>query len=168
MMNVKNKISSHLGSLFEIVSDGIVVVDSKQNIVTYNKVAGELFCYDEDELLNESVHTLVPQEHHNTHKKQVSNYNTNDSIRQMGVGRDLYGVKKDKTTFPIEVGLNPFTIDGENYVMAILIDISVRKEQKRQIRELNTKLEHKINLRTKELQETVDDLEEEIRRRDRK
>ena len=166
MMNVKNKISSHLGSLFEIVSEGIVVVDSKQNIVAYNKVAGELFGYDADELLNKSVHTLVPQEHHNTHKKQVSNYNHNASTRQMGVGRDLYGVKKDKTTFPIEVGLNPFTIDGENYVMAILIDISVRKEQERQIRELNTKLEHKINLRTKELQETVDDLEEEIRRRE--
>src|SRR5690625_5191074 len=84
----------------------------------------------------------------------------------MGVGRDLYGVKKDKTTLPIEVGLNPFTIDGENYVMAILIDISVRKEQERQIKELNTKLEHKINLRTVELQETVEDLEEEIKRRE--
>jgi len=166
MMNVKNKISSHLGSLFEIVSEGIVVVDSKQNIVAYNKVANELFGYEGDALLNKSVHTLVPQEHHSTHKKQVSNYNHNASTRQMGVGRDLYGVKKDKTTFPIEVGLNPFTIDGENYVMAILIDISVRKEQERQIKELNTKLEHKINLRTKELQETVKDLEEEIRRRE--
>ena len=166
MMNVKNKISSHLGSLFEIVSEGIVVVDSKQNIVAYNKVASELFGYKANELLNKSVHTLVPNEHHENHKKQVSNYNQNANTRQMGVGRDLYGVKKDKTTFPIEVGLNPFTINGENYVMAILIDISVRKEQERQIKELNTKLEHKINLRTRELQETVKNLEEEIKRRE--
>ncbi|HLW14032.1 MAG TPA: PAS domain-containing sensor histidine kinase [Flavobacteriaceae bacterium] len=166
MIKVKNKVSAHLGSLFEIVSEGIVVVDSKQNIVTYNQVVNDIFGYKENELLNKSVHVLVPQEHHHTHKKQVAGYSHNASTRQMGVGRDLHGVRKDKTTFPIEVGLNPFTLDGEQYVMAILIDISVRKEQEREIKELNTKLEHKINLRTIELQETVDSLESEIKRRE--
>lgn len=166
MIKVKNKVSAHLGSLFEIVSEGIVVVDSKQNIVTYNQVVNEIFGYKENELLNKSVHTLVPREHHHTHKKQVAGYSSNASTRQMGVGRDLHGVRKDNTTFPIEVGLNPFTLDGEQYVMAILIDISVRKKQEREIKELNTKLEHKINLRTIELQETVDNLENEIKRRE--
>lgn len=166
MMKVKNKISSHLGSLFDIVSEGIVVVDAKQNIVAYNKVVNDIFGYENNELLNHPIHILVPREHHHTHKTQVANYSRRANTRQMGVGRDLYGVKKDKTTFPIEVGLNPFIIDGEQYVMAILIDISVRKEQERQIKELNTKLEHKINLRTVELQETVEDLEAEIKRRE--
>lgn len=166
MIKVKNKVSAHLGSLFEIVSEGIVVVDSKQNIVTYNQVVNDIFGYKGNELLNKSVNTLVPQEYHHTHTKQVAGYSHNASTRQMGVGRDLRGVRKDKTTFPIEVGLNPFTLDGEQYVMAILIDISVRKEQEREIRELNTKLEHKINLRTIELQETVENLEAEIKRRE--
>ncbi len=166
MIEVKNKVTSHLGSLFEIVSEGIVVVDSKQIIVAYNQVLNDIFGYDNNELLGESIHILVPQERHNVHKKQIESYNKNASNRQMGVGRDLYGIKKDGTKFPVEVGLNPFTIEGDKYVMAILIDISVRKKHEKQIKDLNKKLEHRINERTLELEKTVIDLEAEIKRRE--
>src|SRR5699024_1041551 len=166
MTEVKNKVTSHLGSLFEIVSEGIVVVDSKQIIVAYNQVLNDIFGYDNNELLGESIHILVPQERHNVHKKQIESYNKNASNRQIGVGRDLYGIKKDGTKFPVEVGLNPFTIEGDKYVMAILIDISVRKKHEKQIKDLNKKLEHRINERTLELEKTVIDLEAEIKRRE--
>lgn len=90
----------------------------------------------------------------------------------MGHGRDLYGVKKDGSLFPVEAGLNPFKMEGKDYVMSLVIDISVRKETQRQIRELNTQLEDKIKVRTKELRDSVEklqklnvDLEEEINRR---
>lgn len=166
MIEVKNKVASHLGSLFEIVSEGIVVVDAKQKIVAYNQVLSDLFGYKGDELLSKSIHILVPPDRHHVHKKQVGDYKKAASNRQMGVGRDLYGVKKDGTQFPVEVGLNPFVIEGERYTMAILIDISVRKKQEEQIKELNKQLEHRINERTLELEKTVSNLEAEIIRRE--
>lgn len=166
MIEVKNKVTSHLGSLFEIVSEGIVVVDTQHRIVAYNQVLNELFGYKDNELLNQSIHILVPQDRHHIHKKQVESYKQETNSRQMGVGRDLYGIKKDGTQFPVEVGLNPFTIDNEKFVMAILIDISVRKKQEEQIKKLNKQLEHRINERTLELEKTVNDLEEEIQRRE--
>lgn len=166
MIQVKNKVSSHLGSLFEIVSEGIVVVDAKQNIVAYNQVINDIFGYKENQLLHKPIHTLVPQNHHHAHKKHVADYSRLGSSRQMGVGRDLYGVRKDGTQFPVEVGLNPFTLDEERYVMAFLVDISVRKEQEKEIKDLNLQLEQKISIRTLELQETVKILEEEITRRE--
>lgn len=77
----------------------------------------------------------------------------------MGHGRDLYGVKKNGEEFPVEAGLNPFSIGGEHYVMSLIIDISIRKEAQRQIKELNTELESKIKVRTKELEESVQKLQ---------
>lgn len=166
MIQVKNKVSSYLGSLFEIVSEGIVVVDSNQNIVAYNQVLNDVFGYEKNELLNKPIHTLVPQDRHHAHKKHVENYSHEGKSRQMGVGRDLYGVRKDGSQFPVEVGLNPFTIEGEHYVMGFLIDISVRKKQEQEINELNSKLEQRISERTLELEKTVKNLEEEITRRE--
>lgn len=166
MIEVKNKFSSYLGTLFEIVSEGIVVVDAFQNIVSYNQVINDIFGYEATELLNQPISILIPQKHHSQHKHHVENYNHASASRQMGVGRDLYGIKKDGSQLPVEVGLNPFTIENERYVMAFVIDISVRKEQEGKIRSLNTELEHKINERTIELQKTVQSLEEEIIRRE--
>lgn len=84
----------------------------------------------------------------------------------------MYGVKKTGEEFPVEAGLNPFEIEGKKYVMSLIIDITIRKETQRQIRELNNELEEKIKIRTRELEESVSklqtlnlDLEQEVKRR---
>ena len=56
----------------------------------------------------------------------------------MGQGRDLFGTRKDGTNFPVEVGLNPFKLEDDHYVMAMVIDITLRKNQEREILMLNT------------------------------
>jgi len=83
----------------------------------------------------------------------------------MGSNQDLNGAHKNGHNFPVEVGLNPFEIEGEKYVMAIVIDITYRKNSENKIRELNTLLEGKISERTAELNETVANLKSEIEKR---
>lgn len=158
--------------LFQAASEGIIVVDSKQIIVAANIAAEEMFGYKEGELINRHLDVLIPMEYHHSHHHHFNNFLDKSEKRQMGHGRDLYGVKKDGSLFPVEAGLNPFKMEGKDYVMSLVIDISVRKETQRQIRELNTQLEDKIKVRTKELRDSVEklqklniDLEEEINRR---
>ena len=151
--------------LFQAASEGIIVVNSKQIVVAANKAAQEMFGYKDGELVDQHLDVLIPKEYHRSHHHHFDNFLDKSEKRQMGHGRDLYGVMKDGTRFPVEAGLNPFTMKGEDYVMSLVIDISVRKETQRQIRELNTQLEDKIKIRTRELRETVENLEEEIRRR---
>ena len=83
----------------------------------------------------------------------------------MGHGRDLYGRKKDNSVFPVEAGLNPFLIEGKKFVMALVTDISVRKSQEEQIRELNLELEQKVEDRTLALKESIERLKAEVAKR---
>lgn len=151
--------------LSEAISEGIVIVNSKQEIVTSNDAADKMFGYAAEELLGENINILIPRKYHKTHPVQVSEYLGKNDPRQMGHGRDLYGRRKDGSTFPVEAGLNPFEIYGSRYVMALVTDITVRKNQELQIVELNSKLEQKIEKRTQALRQTVNELEEEVAKR---
>lgn len=158
--------------LFQAASEGIIVVNSKQIVVAVNAAAEAMFGYEKDELLNEHLDLLIPKKYHHNHHKHFNKFLDNSEKRQMGHGRDLHGVKKDGTLFPVEAGLNPFQMNGEDYVMSLVIDISVRKETQQKIEDLNNLLEEKIKVRTQELRDSVEelqklnlDLEEEIKRR---
>ena len=160
--------------LFEAASEGIIVVNSSQIITVVNSAAGEMFGYSLEELIGQPLNILIPTDYHSRHAHHFNNFLEHSEKRQMGHGRDLFGKKKDGTIFPVEAGLNPFIIDGEEYVMSLIIDITVRKETQRQISELNSHLEDKIKVRTHELQESIlkletsnANLESEIKKRKR-
>ena len=157
------------GNVFRILSDaiseGIVIVNSKQEIVTSNEAADKMFGYAKGELFGNKLNILIPREYGETHPTQVNEYLGKSDPRQMGHGRDLHGRRKDGSSFPVEAGLNPFIIQGNRYVMALVTDISVRKNQELQIVELNTHLEQKIEKRTQALKESINELEEEVAKR---
>lgn len=158
--------------LFNAASEGIIVVNEAQIIIASNVAADNMFGYEKGELMNKPLNILIPSTYKAAHPKHVQSFIKTTETRQMGHGRDLFGVKKNGDLIPVEAGLNPFEIDGEYYVMSLIIDISVRRETQRQITELNNELEHKIKVRTRELEESVEklqklnrNLEQEVKRR---
>lgn len=146
--------------LFEAASEGIIVVDASQLIVSSNIAADTMFGYEKGELVGKPLNVLIPRKYKAAHPAHFNGFMEHSEKRQMGHGRDLYGVKKNGDEFPVEAGLNPFEINGERYVMSLIIDISVRKEAQRQIKELNSELESKIKVRTRELEESVQKLQD--------
>ncbi|WP_111306891.1 sensor histidine kinase [Confluentibacter sediminis] len=144
--------------LFEAVSEGVIVVDGNQNIVATNISAEKMFGYNRDELVGRHLNVLIPQNYHAGHAAHVEGFMKNKESRQMGHGRDLFGAHKNGHIFPVEAGLNPLEIGGQSFIMALVIDITIRKEQEKQLQELNNQLEKKVNERTKELIKTVEEL----------
>ena len=133
-MDIFKKTSNVFKILSEAISEGIVVVNSKQVIVATNRFSDGLFDYEEDELIGQPLEVLIPKKYHHNHPKYVDSFMENSGKRKMGHGRDLYGLRKDGSTFPVEVGLNPFSIYDNDYVMALVIDITVRKKAEEELK----------------------------------
>jgi PAS domain S-box-containing protein len=164
-MKIFEKDNSLLNFLSESISEGVVIVNDKQQIVSVNHSLVEMFGYSTDELLGQHLDILIPKEIHNKHKTYVKDFVKKRNKRQMGHGRNLFGVHKSGNYIPVEAGLNPFEWEGRSFVMALIIDISERQKQEKKILELNTQLEERIQERTKELHLTVEELQSEIEKR---
>ncbi|MBP9099069.1 MAG: PAS domain S-box protein [Ferruginibacter sp.] len=162
-------------ALFEYASMGIVVANEKGIIELANQYLLNLFGYDNvDELLGKEIEMLIPARYSHKHHTHRTKYLKKPERRSMGVGRNLFAIKKNGTEFPVEVSLSHYHSQDGTFVIAFIIDISERKEienailqQKEQlfannlkIEELNNGLENKVEVRTRQLQETLHQLEQ--------
>jgi len=144
--------------LLEAVSEGVIIVDENQKIVEANASVERLFGYERNELLKQPLNILIPPEYRAGHKAHFTDFIKQTEYRQMGQGRDFFGVRKDGTIIPVEIGLNNFSIYENSFVMALIVDISLRKQQERQKQELNEKLENEVERRTKDLKKAIAEL----------
>jgi PAS domain S-box-containing protein len=151
--------------LSEAISEGIVIVNKKQEIIASNEAANSMFGYKLDELKGEPLNVLIPRNYHKNHRHHFSGFMNHFETRQMGHGREIFGLRKDGTQFPVEAGLNPFNIAGEKYVMALVSDITIRKQHENKIIELNGSLERKIDERTLQLENSISELRKEVIKR---
>lgn len=116
-------------TLFEYATEGILVANNKGEIIKINPSAERLFGYEHDELLGKIIETLIPNKHVHKHVGQREKYTENPHPRSMGIGMDLFAKRKDGTEFPVEVSLSPVNSGEEKYVIAFIIDITIRKKQ---------------------------------------
>ncbi|MGH2643337.1 MAG: PAS domain-containing sensor histidine kinase, partial [Chitinophagaceae bacterium] len=118
-------------AVFRHATMGILITGQKGNIILANQFALKEFGYDEPELIGKSVEQLIPQRFHQHHVGYRKSYHHHAETRAMGAGRDLYGLRKDGSEFPVEVSLSPFKTGSEQLVIAFIIDITIRKEKEK-------------------------------------
>jgi PAS domain S-box-containing protein len=112
----------------------IVIADAGGRIALVNAQAGQLFGYDHDELLGAPVERLVPERFRRAHPHLRAGYLTAPGTRAMGAGRDLFGLRKDGTEVPIEIGLNPISTSQGDFTLAAIADITERKNAEEHLR----------------------------------
>jgi len=135
MKNENIKEQQNYQHLIEIIPNGIIVVDEEGTIALANKTAEELFGYSREELLKIKIEDLVPQQYRAEHPGHRAQFYKVQQVRLMGAGRELFGLRKDNTLFPLEIGLNPLEIEGKRYVLALVVDITERKKIQEQFQQ---------------------------------
>lgn len=145
-------------AMFLYATEGILVVNEAGTIVSVNPSAERLFGYAKDELLGQKIEVLVPGRFgkHNHHREK---YNDNPHPRSMGLGIELYGLKKDKSEFPVEISLSPYATDKGKFTIGFIVDITHRKAAEEQMKHYSKELELQVKNRTLILEEAIEELE---------
>ncbi len=165
--------ATHLTSLFENATEGIILTDANGRIVLVNPAALRMFGYGDDSLVGKPIEVLIPERAQHHHKELREGFYHHPTNRVMGQGRELYGRRSDGSDMPVEVSLSFYRKDAELFVMAFIVDITHRKmieesikTQKKELekmasdmRKLNTQLEAKVEERTVILKEALQRLE---------
>jgi PAS domain S-box-containing protein len=126
-------------SVVEASPSGLVLVDNNGLIALVNSQAELLFGYSRPELIGEPIEKLVPARFRSSHLADRAGYIGHPQARSMGMGRELYGLRKDGTEFPIEIGLNPLEMDGAQMVLSAIVDITARKIAEQAVKDSEAK-----------------------------
>jgi PAS domain S-box-containing protein len=118
----------------------ILLVDRQGHIVFANSRSSELFGYSREELLGHTVDFLTPRSVRPIHEELRESYFADPTVRRIGAGRDLWGVRKDGTVVPVEIGLNPVRTEEGILVLASISDISERKRAEERQRAIAAEL----------------------------
>ncbi len=105
---------------------GVMLVSHDGKIGYINHAITSILQYTAQELIHQSLEMLLPLEFRAGHAQLMDGYLKDPHQRQMGVGRNLYAVRKDEVKIPIEIGLNPVEMAGRSWILTTLIDISQR------------------------------------------
>ena len=113
----------------------MLMVGTNGRIELVNLQTERLFGYDRQELLGQPVEMLVPAALRGAHVGHRSHFFSGPTARAMGAGRDLFGIRKDGSEVPIEIGLSPIGNTQGSFVLASVIDISARQKTEKLLRD---------------------------------
>lgn len=154
-----NKELQRFGALFNYASIGILVTNKQGEIVMINEFALKQFGYSREELVGQKVEILIPKRAHHRHEEHRQRYNNAPQSRPMGIGLDLFAVRKDGSEFPVEISLSNYQNEEGDFVIAYISNITERKKAEASIEKLNNELEQMVEERTVQLTKALDALE---------
>ncbi|PPK43035.1 PAS domain S-box-containing protein [Trinickia symbiotica] len=113
----------------EAAPNAMIIINRDGRIVLVNSQTEKVFGYARDQLVGQGIELLVPERYRRDHPGYRSAFCENPGNRPMGAGRHLYGLRRDGTEVPLEIGLNPLETSEGMYVLAAIVDITERKRQ---------------------------------------
>lgn len=123
------------GLFLETIPDAAILVDTDGEINLANIQAEGLFGYSHGDLAGMSVNILVPQLLRHKHEQLVSHYLVDPKPRPMHSNLEFFGLHSSGSIIPLDIMLKPLEIEGEQYVLGVVRDVSERLQK---LEEINT------------------------------
>lgn len=126
---------SHLRSILETVPEAMVVIDEAGVMISFSKAAERLFGYAADEVCGQNVKMLMPNPDRERHDDYISRYLTTGERRIIGFGRVVTGLRKDGTTFPMELAVGEAATSGKRIFTGFIRDLTSRHRMEEELRQ---------------------------------
>lgn len=121
--------------------DGIITIDEKGNIESYNKACEKIFGYEVEEVIGKNINILMPEPYHSEHDGYLRNYQQTGEAQIIGIGREVEGRRKDGRVFPIDLAVSQVMVGDRRLYSGIVRDISDRKQTEIALERSNEELE---------------------------
>ncbi len=133
---------ARLASMLDTAVDGIVVIDERGTILSFNKACETLFGYHAREVVGRNVKCIMPSRYADEHDGYLSHYRGTGERRIIGIGREVEGMHRDGTTMPVELSVGEAqTPDGRQFI-GIIRDLRSRRATEERMRDLQSQLVH--------------------------
>ncbi len=137
---------SKLRAVMENIVDGLITIDEGGIVQSYNKACKKIFGYEGEEVIGKNVKMLMPAEHSTHHDQYIHDYLETGKAKIIGIGRELEGLRKDGSTFPMNLSVAEVkTSEGKRLFSGIIRDISERKNADKKLQAAHQYLQNMIN-----------------------
>ena len=111
-----------LRQVVDALADGVALTDDDGVLVLVNRRMGEMFGYLPGELAGQPVEVLIPAELRSAHVRHRSAYSRAPRTRLMGIGERFVGLRKDGSSFPVEISLSPVPTATRHLTLSVVHD----------------------------------------------
>jgi PAS domain S-box-containing protein len=132
---------ARMHALLEAAVDGVISIDARGHIQTINPAAERMFGYREDEVIGRNVKMLMPSPYRDEHDGYMARYMATLEKRIIGIGREAVGLRRDGTTFPIDLSVAEARLGQERIFVGMIRDITERKRTEEALRKSKADLE---------------------------
>jgi PAS domain S-box-containing protein len=159
-ITLRKRADERLRLVVESAPVAMVLADQFGEIALVNRQAEHMFARKRAEMLAKPVELLLPANLRQRHRDDLNAYFVLPTERPMGGGRDVFGIRPDGSTFPIEVGLTPIHTDEGTMVLAAVVDITLRKQAEWKSMDKSQRLAQQVADRTAQLMAANRELDE--------
>lgn len=122
-------------AVLETAVDGIITINERGIIETFNQAAEKLFGYRPGEVIGQNISLLMPSPDRERHDKYLANYHATGERKIIGIGREVLGRRKDGSTFPLELSVSEVQLADRRIFTGIVRDITRRRRAEGALRE---------------------------------
>jgi PAS domain S-box-containing protein len=125
--------SERMRAVVETAVDGVILIDAYGNVLMFNPACERLFGYKAREVVGQNVRMLMPSPYRDEHDGYIANYRKTGVAKIIGIGREVTGLRKDGTTFPMDLSVGEAKQEGESIFVGVIHDLSARKRTEEQL-----------------------------------
>jgi len=133
---------AHLQSIIDTVPEAMIVIDERGIMQSFSAAAERLFGYRPDDAVGQNVKILMPTPYRDEHDNYLERYRATGERRIIGIGRVVVGLRRDGTTFPMELAVGEMRSGDRRFFTGFIRDLTERQKTEARLQELQSELVH--------------------------